>query len=45
MLLESKEGLLLLEYSEDNYEIVLYDKIGFRTRFIYVLDSKKEKTL
>ena len=45
MLLEPPGGLLLLDYSEDNYEIVLIDNIGLRTRSIYVLDSEKKKTL
>ena len=45
MLLEPEGGLPLLEYSEDDYEIVLYDKIDLKTRPIYVLDSEKEKAL
>ena len=45
VLLEPEGGLLLPEYSEDDYKIVLYDKVGLRTRPIYVLDNKKKKAL
>ena len=45
MLIELKGGLLLLEYFKDNYEILLIDKIDFKTGLIYVLNDKKKKIL
>ena len=45
MLLKPKEGLLLPEYSEDDYEIILKTEAGLKTEPIYTINAQKKKAL